>query len=75
MTTPHFFRLTADADRSAPPALPPQLSRIVARAGVTLPDGKMSVPELDKLLAASSLTTVQKIDIKGALARAGRLVG
>ena len=68
MTSPHFFKITATADK---PALPPQIGRMLANADVTLPAGRMTVAQLDRLLADKKLSTSDRMNVKGALARAG----
>lgn len=55
--------------------LSPQITTLLARSGLTLPEGdkKLSVGEVDKLLAGSSLDPVQKMELKNSLQKSGTL--
>jgi len=61
MTSPNFFKMTA----TAAPALPGKLSRLLASHAVTLPAGKMSVVELDKILARTKMSTCVNAGVNG----------
>jgi hypothetical protein len=73
MTSPGFFqKMNATVDSSpTSPNLPPQIGRMLAAADVTLPSGRMTVAQVDKLLADKKLSTADRMNVKGALARAG----
>jgi hypothetical protein len=75
LTTPAFFRMTADADKTTAPALPVRLTRLLAAADVSLPASKVTVAALDRLLDGKGLNPGQRIDLKTALHRAGLLAG
>jgi hypothetical protein len=70
LTSPHFFKITATADK---PALPSAIGRLLASNSVTLPPGRMTVAQVDKLLNATAMKPVDRMNVKGALARAGLL--
>ena len=63
---------TAPAERKT---LSPSITSLLARSGLSLPDGgkTMSVGEVDKMLAGSSLDPMQKMELKSALTKLGHL--
>ena len=72
--------LEAAATRNSPAAerktLTPQITALLARSGVTLPNGenaKLAVADLDKAFASSNLEPVKRMELKNALDKAGLL--
>ena len=72
--------MQAAAVRKAEPAerktLTPQITSLLARSGITLPtgnDAKLSVADLDKAFASSTLEPVKRMELKNALSKAGLL--
>jgi hypothetical protein len=55
--------------------LAPQVTSLLARAGITLPEGdkKLTVSEVDKTLAGCNLDNRQRLEVKNALSRSGLL--
>jgi len=74
MTTPDFFRLTADGANAAAPALPGKLTRLLASHDVKLPAGKVTVQALDRLLAGTSMSPSDRISVKTILHARGLLL-
>lgn len=55
--------------------LPPQVSALLSRAAINMPEGdkKLNVGEVDKALAGANLSIQQRIMVKGQLERVGAL--
>jgi hypothetical protein len=49
------------------------ISRLMAMANIEPPKGKLAVADLDRQLAGSKLTTLQKLELKVSLDRIGAL--
>jgi len=60
------------ADRKT---LAPAITHLLARSGLSLPEGgkSLSVGEVDKMLASSTLDPVQKMELKSALSKLGAI--
>jgi hypothetical protein len=72
--------MQAASTRTATPAerktVTPQITALLARAGVTLPGGenaKLAIADLDKAFASSNLEPVKRMEVKNALSKAGLL--
>lgn len=65
----------ADAKEPERKTLPPQITSLLAKAGIAAPnDGeKLNLGEIDRVLAASALTVSDRMRLKTELARAGRI--
>ncbi|QEH36515.1 hypothetical protein OJF2_50990 [Aquisphaera giovannonii] len=61
------------AEEPARKTLSPHITQLLARSGLTLPtgEGKLSVADVDKALAATSLEPVKRMEIKNTLSKAG----
>jgi hypothetical protein len=79
LTTKITDMQAASARNSTAPerkTLTPQITALLARAGVTLPGGdnaKLAVADLDKAFASSNLEPVKRMEVKNALSKAGLL--
>jgi hypothetical protein len=73
LNSPHVSKTTAYRGPSSPssPALPLQINRLLASNAVSLPAGRMTIAQVDKLLGATKMTTTERMNVKSALARAG----
>jgi hypothetical protein len=54
-------------------SLPPNITRLAAASDVTIA-GKISVAEIDRKLSSSRLSTIERLQLKIGLNRAGLLV-
>lgn len=68
-------RSAANTARPERKTLPPHITALLARSGVTLPegDGKLPLAAIDAALGKTSLDTVKRMEIKTVLAREGLL--
>ena len=78
MTSPHVSKTTTYRGPSSPsspssPSLPPQIGRLLASNSVSLPVGRMTVAQVDKLLGDTKMSPTDRMTVKAALARAGLL--
>ncbi len=71
IATPPVFNLAAAMEN---PAVRSAL-RIMAQAGIEKPTGRIALADLDRKLAASSLSPRERLQVKISLERAGILVG
>jgi hypothetical protein len=70
------LKAAADLAKAAPDrkTLPPMIANLVAKAGIEMPgdgEGPMNMGKLNQVLAASGLTTDQRMTLKTGLAKAG----
>ena len=75
LTSPHVSKTTTYRGPSSPssPSLPPQIGRLLASNSVTLPAGRLTVAQVDKLLGVTKMSPADRMNVKSALARAGLL--
>jgi hypothetical protein len=71
--------MKASAIKNATPperkTITPAFTQLLARSGLSLPDGdkKLTIGEVDKMLASSSLDPVQRMELKSALGTKGMI--